>query len=127
MSNEFSLTAGLGLIGGEVQRIPEIGVGGASLKVPYVGWAPLRVNKDFPSVSSCLHSASNKAVYFVHSFHLVPENSSNLLASYCYNGVEITAAVQKGNVTGVQFHPEKSGVVGLQIIKNFIQDGLGEI
>ena len=119
ISYEFNSTAGLDLIAGEVQRIPETGVNGIPLKVPYVGWAPLSISKDFASTSSCLHHASDQAVYFVHSFQLIPENPSHLLATYSHNWIQITAAVQRENVTGVQFHPEKSGAVGLEILRKF--------
>ena len=67
-SDEFTTTSGLDLIPGKVQRIPEIGVSGAPLKVPYVGWAPLQINKELVDHSSYLDNAFNKAVYFVHSF-----------------------------------------------------------
>ncbi|MDB2582746.1 imidazole glycerol phosphate synthase subunit HisH [Gammaproteobacteria bacterium] len=120
-SDEFITTPGLNLIPGKVQRIPEIGDNGAPLKVPYVGWAPIQINKELDDHSSCLDSAFNKAVYFVHSFQLIPDDPKHLLSSYSHNGIQITAAVQKDNVTGVQFHPEKSGEIGLKIIKNFIQ------
>ena len=120
LSREFGITEGLDLIGGEVKVIANVDDDGAPLKVPFVGWAPLRVSKDYQEIPSCLDHANGKAVYLVHSYQLIPSNSSHLIATYSYNGCEITAAVRKGNITGVQFHPEKSGTVGLKIISDFI-------
>jgi glutamine amidotransferase len=120
LSREFGTTVGLDLIGGEVEPIGNLDASGAPFKVPFVGWAPIRLSKENPDIRSCLDQADGKAVYFVHSYQLIPSNSSHLLATYSYNGHEITAAVRKGNVTGVQFHPEKSGTVGLKIISDFI-------
>ena len=120
LSREFGTTAGLDLIGGEVKKIANVDADGAPLKVPFVGWAPLRPSKKNPDIRSCLDQTDGRAVYLVHSYQLIPFNSSHLLATYSYNGCEITAAVRKGNVTGVQFHPEKSGTVGLEIISDFI-------
>ena len=85
-----------------------------------MGWAPIQINKELDDHSSCLDSAFNKAVYFVHSFQLIPDDPKHLLSSYSHNGIQITAAVQKDNVTGVQFHPEKSDKAGLKVIENFI-------
>ena len=121
VSYEFKITDGLNLIPGEVKRIPEIGPSGDSLKIPYVGWAPINVNHDQATKSGHLGNSMGESVYFVHSFQLIPNDPQHLLASYNYNGIEITAAVQKDNVLGVQFHPEKSGEVGLKIISDFIQ------
>jgi glutamine amidotransferase len=119
-SEEFGQHSGLGLIPGEVKAIPRTGIEGDTLKVPFIGWAPLILNPHHPYGESFLDASNGKSVYLVHSYQLQPRDPKHLLASYHVGGRMITAAVRDGNVTGVQFHPEKSGTVGLQIIKEFI-------
>lgn len=120
-SEEFGQHSGLGLIPGDVKAIPKTGIEGNTLKVPFIGWAPLILNPDHPNGDSFLDAANGKSVYLVHSYQLQPSDPKHLLASYNVGGRMITAAVRHGNVTGVQFHPEKSGTVGLQIMKEFIR------
>ncbi len=101
--------AGLGLLPGCVQRIV------TREKLPHIGWNSL----SFPNPSPLFAGVEEGSyVYFVHSFCAVPADSSTVLAQTDY-GVPVTAAVGKGNVYGCQFHPEKSGEVGLQILRNF--------
>lgn len=119
-SEEFGLHSGLGLIPGEVKPIPRMSIDGDALKVPFIGWSPLTLNARHPSQDSCLANVQGKAVYLVHSYELEPNDPTHLLASYSVGGHMITAAVRHGNVTGVQFHPEKSGTVGLEIMRAFI-------
>lgn len=119
-SEEFGVHSGLGLIPGVVKPIPRMSIDGDVLKVPFIGWSPLVLNKNNPVEESCLANLRGNAVYLVHSYELVPNESTHLLASYSVGGHMITAAVRHGNVTGVQFHPEKSGTVGLQIMSEFI-------
>lgn len=100
---------GLGLVSGKVARIK------TSLKLPHIGWNTLRFReksalfKDIPE---------NSSVYFVHSFAAEVARENTLLATTDYGG-QVTAAVGEGWVYGCQFHPEKSGEVGLAILKNF--------
>lgn len=100
---------GLGLVSGKVARIK------TSLKLPHIGWNTLRFHeksalfKDIPE---------NSSVYFVHSFAAEVARENTLLATTDYGG-QVTAAVGEGWVYGCQFHPEKSGEVGLAILKNF--------
>lgn len=119
-SEEFGLHSGLGLIPGEVKPIPEMSVDGDALKVPFIGWAPLFLNRQHSVEESCLANVQGKAVYLVHSYELKPDDRMHLLASYNVGGHMITAAVRHDNVFGVQFHPEKSGTVGLEIMRAFI-------
>ncbi|MGI5970844.1 MAG: imidazole glycerol phosphate synthase subunit HisH [Oscillospiraceae bacterium] len=106
---EIRPTLGLGLIPGAVRRIK------TSLKLPHIGWNclnyvnPCPLLKDIPERSY---------VYFVHSFAGFPESREDLAAVTEYPG-EVCAVVSRGNVFGCQFHPEKSGETGLQILKNF--------
>ncbi len=110
---EFGRNEGLGLLKGRVKTMrDEIS---ADLKLPQIGWNALDVKKEnklFKYINDGDH------VYFVHSFHAVDCDES-LIATTEY-GAQITAAVAKGNVYGCQFHPEKSGDVGLNILKGFL-------
>ena len=101
--------AGLGLVPGCVRRIE------TSLKLPHIGWNSL----SFPNPSPLFAGLEEGSyVYFVHSFCAVADDPKTVIAQTDY-GMPVTAAVQKGNVYGCQFHPEKSGEVGLQILRNF--------
>jgi glutamine amidotransferase len=120
-SVEFGEHAGLGLIGGQVQPIPPLGAAGAQHKVPFIGWAELEPARETGLRDTPLRVLRpGSSVYLVHSFHFVPERSSDLLAVYNYDGVPITAAVARDNIVGCQFHPEKSGRVGIRIIAEFL-------
>ncbi|MBR6218821.1 MAG: imidazole glycerol phosphate synthase subunit HisH [Eubacterium sp.] len=103
---------GLDLIPGAIVKIPD----GEGLKIPQIGWNSITVNPE-----SRLFKGINDGsyVYFVHSFYLKCENESDVAAK-TYYGTEIHAAVERGNLFACQFHPEKSGEVGLKILKNFI-------
>lgn len=101
--------AGLGLVPGCVRKIE------TSLKLPHIGWNSL----SFPNPSPLFAGVeAGSYVYFVHSFCAVADDTRTVIAQTDY-GVPVTAAVQRGNVYGCQFHPEKSGEVGLQILRNF--------
>jgi glutamine amidotransferase len=120
-SREFGLHDGLDLIPGEVDSIPRVSTEGTALKVPFIGWAPLRIESRAVAASSCLgDNAEDVTVYLVHSFHVRTADPAHLLATYSYGGNRITAAVARGNVIGVQFHPEKSGAAGLAIMRDFV-------
>lgn len=119
-SEEFGLHSGLALIPGKVKPMPRVSVHGDPLKVPYIGWSPLILSTQGLSEVSCLAKAHNNSVYLVHSYYFEPDDPKNILANYSFGGHLITAAVRHNNITGVQFHPEKSGAVGLEIIREFI-------
>jgi glutamine amidotransferase len=122
--DEFGTHYGLGLIPGWVKRIPSTDLDGGTLKVPHIGWAQLV----FPSEKSESSPGGllkgiplMSSVYFVHSFAPVPSDPTHIL-SYCrFGGHLISAAVQKGNTFGCQFHPERSGKVGLGILGAFLE------
>ncbi len=123
-SEEFGRHEGLRLIAGQVIGIPPTGADGAPHRIPHVGWNDLVTSggDDAGWEGSILSGvAAGSSVYFVHSFHAVPSNPANVLAKCIYSGRELTAAVRAGSVSGCQFHPERSGAVGLQIIRNFIE------
>ena len=107
--HEFGVFEGLDIIPGKVARFPELADGE---KIPHVGW-----NR----VKSPGGDIWNKDFYFVHSYILEPENSENIFGLTTYGGREFCSVVKKGNIYGTQFHPEKSGKAGLEIIKNFIK------
>ena len=111
-SLEYGEHEGLGLIPGEVRPIE--GVIPAHLDIPHMGWNALHFVNDCPLFRDL---EEGDCVYFVHSYAAF-DCEANLTATAEY-GVPLTAAVQKGNVYGTQFHPEKSGAVGLKILKAF--------
>ena len=112
-SEEGKLTDGLNLISGKALRFPK-----SDLKVPHMGWNNIKINQDHPLFDGI---PDNSFVYFVHSYY-VDSSSENTLAT-CNYGLDFSASVvnSRGNVMGTQFHPEKSGVVGLKILKNFVE------
>ena len=106
---------GLGLIPGEV--VPMAGRLPEGLKIPHIGWNVLAIRKpDHPLMK---YTESGDCVYFVHSFYAA-DCADSVIATAEY-GIDVTAAVAKGNVMGCQFHPEKSGTVGLGILKAFCE------
>ena len=109
LGEEVRPCAGLGLVGGSVKRIE------TSHKLPHIGWNSLTFPNPSPRFAG---GEEGSYVYFVHSFCAVASDPATVLARTDY-GVPVTAAVGKGSVYGCQFHPEKSGEVGLQILKNF--------
>ncbi len=121
---EFGDHAGLDLVPGSVAAIPNTTAEGEPHKTPHIGWTPLELPEGESAerwrgtVLEGLEPGS--AVYFVHSFAGRPERHEDRLADAHYNGRLVSAAVQRGALTGVQFHPEKSGTVGLRLIKAFL-------
>ena len=105
---------GFDWIAGEVDRLNP---SDKTLKIPHMGWNALNIDRPHPVFDGI---ASGDHVYFVHSYHLKPQNSSDLVASVDYGEV-ITAAVARDNMIGTQFHPEKSQSTGLRLIGNFLK------
>lgn len=110
-SEESPGVEGLGILKGEILRIPET----TDLKVPHIGWNSLNFNHPGRLFEGL---PQETYVYFVHSYYLKAEDETIVTASAQY-GVNIHASVEKGNVFACQFHPEKSSEAGLQILKNF--------
>lgn len=111
-STELGSYKGLGLIPGQVVLFEDVDV-----KVPQIGWNQLILEKESP----LLNNASNgDYVYFNHSYYCVPADEADILTSTDY-GLRYCSAVQRGNLFGVQFHPEKSQSVGLNLLKNFLE------
>ncbi len=114
-SFEYGEHAGLGLIPGAVRPISDVIP--ANLKIPHIGWNPLRMKGEKDPLFS--HIQEGDCVYFVHSFYAA-DCEDYVIATAEY-GAELTAAVRNKNVWGAQFHPEKSGKVGLSILKAFCE------
>ena len=101
-----------------------ISVENAKLKIPNMGWFSLNLNKKFTSknFNKFLNSLNEKDLYyFVHSYFVNPSQKENIVATYNFGGHEIPAIVSKDHVIGCQFHPEKSGKKGLDLIDNFLK------
>ena len=113
-SYEFGEHEGLGLLPGKV--IPMDGTIPAELKIPHIGWNALHFSKESKLLR---YIKEGDCVYFVHSYYAV--DCAECVVATAEYGKELTAAVQKGNVMGCQFHPEKSGEVGLNILRAFCQ------
>ena len=115
-SDESPGVAGLNLLNGRVRRFAGAPFQGPSaLKIPQIGWNELEFPRAHPLFRGL---APQSYVYFVHSYHAQATDESDVLAWSDY-GARFCAAAGRGNVAGVQFHPEKSQTVGLQILKNF--------
>lgn len=108
-SEEWGFTEGLGVFPGKVRRLPP------GLKIPHMGWnqveivQPCALFKDIPG---------NSAFYFVHSYYVEPECDDIIIARTEY-GIKFASVAGRNNVFGIQFHPEKSSVLGLRILQNF--------
>ena len=114
-SDEAPGVEGLGILPGEILRIPASG----ELKIPHMGWNSLHLEHNGRLFRGIEEQAY---VYFVHSFYLKAAEEEIVKASAEY-GIHIHASVEKDNVFACQFHPEKSGDVGLRILKNFVELG----
>ena len=113
-SDESEGVEGLGILPGEILRIPDA----PGIKIPHIGWNSLNISSDARLFTGL---GDNPYVYFVHSYYLKAAEASIVAATTEYGGTLIHASVQKDNIYACQFHPEKSGSVGLQILKNFAE------
>lgn len=121
-SPEGGFTKGLGLIAGPVLPLEPTDVQGQPLRVPHVGWGGLFCAGERPDFfgSPLEKIRPGEETYFVHSYQACPARKQDYLAYTQYGGRPVCAAVHRENVTGVQFHPEKSGEVGLAILRSFL-------
>jgi imidazole glycerol-phosphate synthase subunit HisH len=111
---EEAETRGLGWIAGKVSKIDNQN---GKFKLPHIGWNEIEIQKE----SKIFKDIKNKShMYFVHSYEFVPEDKSVISATTNYSS-KIVCSVEKDNLFGTQFHPEKSDIIGLRIIKNFIE------
>ena len=117
-SEEFGLIQGLNIIPGKVSRFtPDLKdmQSGEQLKVPHMGWNRVTLKKNNPLFNGV---PNGSWFYFVHSYYVTPDDSK-YVASTTYYGAEFVSGVQEDNIYAFQFHPEKSQVLGLVILKNF--------
>ncbi|HIO72107.1 MAG TPA: imidazole glycerol phosphate synthase subunit HisH [Flavobacteriales bacterium] len=121
-SVEFGNTEGLGIIPGSVVPVPSTTTNGFSQKIPHIGWNNLVLPPGFENWEESLLQKvkPGEAVYFVHSFMAVPKNPRHCIANCLYGGVPVPAIIGQDNIYGCQFHPEKSGAVGLKILRRFL-------
>lgn len=111
-SDEMGVHHGLGVLPGQVTRFPK----DHPFKVPHMGWNEIKSVRQTPLLAN-IPAASH--AYFVHSYYCMPQNADDVIATADY-GITFTAAVQRDNIYGVQFHPEKSQAVGLEILRSFL-------
>jgi len=111
-SEEFGISKGLDIIKGRVELFK---IQDSTFKVPHMGWNSISIKRRAPALQDV---PDNSHVYFVHSFHVVPEDK-NVIATTTDYGIEFVSSIWKDNIFAVQFHPEKSQTLGLSILKRF--------
>ena len=114
---EHEVVAGLNWIAGDVAPIKPRD---PALKIPHMGWNTLDVRRSHPLLDGVKTGADGLHAYFVHSYQLYADDPDDVVATADYGG-PITAIVARGNIAGVQFHPEKSQTLGLRLIANFLK------
>jgi glutamine amidotransferase len=121
-SEEFGTTEGLGIIPGRVVPVPSTAIDGHSQKIPHIGWSDLVLSEQLGSWEGGLlqEITPGDAAYFVHSFMAVPSNPDHRVANCLYGGIPLPATIGRDNIYGCQFHPEKSGGVGLKVLRRFL-------
>jgi imidazole glycerol-phosphate synthase subunit HisH len=122
VGEEFGEHRGLGIVAGRVAPIPAMTPDGRPQKIPHIGWSALQPSPGRASWQDSILSdvAVGSACYFLHSFSAEPSVNTVRLADCSYRGRVLCAAIQQGNIFGTQFHPEKSGRVGLTILSTFV-------
>jgi glutamine amidotransferase len=121
-SEEFGLTRGLGLIPGRVIPVPAKTTEGITQKIPHIGWNELHFSDTTNNWSNSIlkETQRGEAAYFVHSFMAMPHDPLHRLSDCYYGKHRIPAVIKRNNISGCQFHPEKSGEVGLRILSQFL-------
>ncbi|OGB87569.1 imidazole glycerol phosphate synthase, glutamine amidotransferase subunit [candidate division WOR-1 bacterium RIFCSPLOWO2_02_FULL_46_20] len=114
-SSEEGTQKGLGILQGEVKKFNFAGTPWDNLSIPHMGWNRLLIKHKAPIFAGI---PEGSLVYFAHSYHAVPNDKMTIATTTDY-GVEFVSAVCRNNLFGIQFHPEKSGEVGLKILRNF--------
>ncbi len=123
VSEEFGEHPGLGILPGRVKAVPRFRVDGATQRVPHIGWSHLiepEAGRNWEGTLLAPLRGRHPALYFVHSFAAQPDALADRLADCLYGGHRICAAVQRGNVMATQFHPERSGETGLEVVRHFL-------
>jgi glutamine amidotransferase len=114
-SQESPGVNGLNIFKGDVVRFPQ-SLKDEGKKIPHMGWNDLQIRRKCP----VLNGVGNDYMYFVHSYYVQPDNEDIVVATVDY-GVKVPAVVSQDNVIATQFHPEKSGEIGLNILRNFVK------
>lgn len=112
-STEQGQHEGLGLIDHEVVRLP------VDARLPHIGWSHVKAAADAPTAPKLLAGLNDELFYFVHSYGVIKPTQPIVAGTAAYACCEIVALIESGNVFGTQFHPEKSGEAGLQMLRNF--------
>ena len=114
-SSDEGTTQGLGILKGKIQKIPKI----ANLRIPHMGWCPL-----LPTKSNSLLEIEelNNWVYFVHSYHAIPDDLNIIAAHVNYGSEKLTAMIENDNLLACQFHPEKSGKTGEKLLRRWLSN-----
>lgn len=115
-SEETPGKQGLSLFEGNVKRFDL----DKSYKIPHMGWNQIKINDSNLNNISILDGADNEYMYFVHSYYINPNNNDYITAFTNY-GMEVPVAIGRDNLFALQFHPEKSGKAGLNILRNFVE------
>ena len=122
-SHEFGSNKGLDIIPGEVIKIKTKTKENHDINIPHIGWA--EINFKFENINSKLTMSdidnTKNFYYMAHSYQFVPDKSENIMAHCFYGGHKIVAAIHHENVTGFQFHPEKSANQGLELLNKFLK------
>jgi glutamine amidotransferase len=119
-SNEFGNHNGLGFIKGKVIKFPNI-VNNIKIRIPHIGWNKIYESELEWANTPLVNIKNESLMYFVHSYYVQPESNENILTRTNYAGFEFCSSINKDNIFGFQFHPEKSGKEGLMIYDNFLK------
>ncbi len=121
-SEEFGPHKGLGIIPGKVVKFPSINSDGRVIKVPQIGWNTIHTPDSDPlkwQNTPLLGIADGEFMYFVHSYYIIPDNTRDVLTTTTYDTITYASSILHDNVIAFQFHPEKSGIEGVKIYKNW--------
>jgi glutamine amidotransferase len=120
-SEEFGNHKGLGLIDGEIKKFNFSKIDNNITKIPQIQWNKIYHKENTNWNNSCLSNVENNSyMYFVHSYYAIPNDKNTILSYTEYANFEYCSSVKKENITGIQFHPEKSGEIGIHIYKNWL-------
>ena len=114
-SDEFEYTEGLNLIKGKIKKFKK----NSEIKIPHMGWNNLEINKEIIKNSPLINFKKSDYLYFVHSFYVKPHEKPVILSTTLYNNINFCSSILKNNIFATQFHPEKSGLKGISIYKNW--------